>query len=495
MQTKLFAKDVLTVLVLLIALIPMFFIPFQDTSEPRYAEMARIMYSTGDWVTPWFAPGEPFWGKPPLSYWVQAIGMHIFGVNEFAARFPAWLAMFLSLLALRISVARVYGSSVAQWSVLIYASMVLSAINTGAVLTDPYLALGTTLIFSSFLVCMQPSEESQSIRLWAYLGFVGLVIGLLAKGPLTLVLVGVPIAVYLAWHKMRWQQFFKAYPWRNGLILTALLVLPWYIMAEIKTPGFLRYFIWGEHVLRFIEPGWKGDLYGTAHLRPHGTIWLYTLAAVLPWWPLVVFLMLKRVIDGRFKEQVAVLKVMPLKSFVLAFSLVCAAFFTFSSNILWTYLLPSLAAMAVLFAYIIDMKLESHAWLQKASYLALLFPLLTLFMVVVGTVEPNIWRSEKGIVLYAQQTTPNMDLYYYEDRPFSARFYSQERVKLLKKEQLNSELSPVAPYLLAVKKSAVTEFEQPQHLVLEKVFDSKRYQLFKVVPGTGTLKNDKQMAD
>lgn len=490
MQAKFYRKDGLTVLVLLLALIPMMFMPFQDTSEPRYAEMARIMYSTGDWITPWFEPGVPFWGKPSLSYWAQAIGMHIFGVNEFAARFPAWLCMVFSLLALRFSVARVYGTSVAQWSILIYASMVLSAINTGAVLTDPYLALGTTLIFSSFLLCMQPNVQSQSSRIWAYLGFLGLVIGLLAKGPLTLVLVGVPIAVYLAWHKTRWQQFFKVYPWVSGLILTMVLVLPWYIMAEIKTPGFLRYFIWGEHVLRFIEPGWQGDLYGTAHLRPHGTIWLYAMAATLPWWPFVVFLMIKRAMGGHSKEQMTKLRAMPLLSFVLAFSLTCAVFFTFSSNILWTYLLPSLAATAVLFAYIIDMKIDTQLigsnCLIKAPYLAMVFPLLTILLVLVGTVQPNIWRTEKGIVAYAQQS-PTMDLYYYQERPFSARFYSQEGVKLLDESQLNSDLAPSEPYFLAVKKSNVTTFKDKQNLVLKEVFDSKRYQLFKVMPEARTF--------
>ncbi len=48
-------------------------LPFADTTEPRYAEMARIMAETGDWITPWFDIGVPFWGKPPLSFWSQAL--------------------------------------------------------------------------------------------------------------------------------------------------------------------------------------------------------------------------------------------------------------------------------------------------------------------------------------------------------------------------------------------------------------------------------------
>jgi 4-amino-4-deoxy-L-arabinose transferase-like glycosyltransferase len=67
-------------------------IPFMDTTEPRYAEIARIMAQSNDWITPWFNNGVPFWGKPPLSFWAQALSFKLFGVNEFAGRLPSWLA-------------------------------------------------------------------------------------------------------------------------------------------------------------------------------------------------------------------------------------------------------------------------------------------------------------------------------------------------------------------------------------------------------------------
>ena len=44
--------------------------PLMDPTESRYAEIARQMFVLGDWVTPWIAPGVPFWGKPPLSFWM-----------------------------------------------------------------------------------------------------------------------------------------------------------------------------------------------------------------------------------------------------------------------------------------------------------------------------------------------------------------------------------------------------------------------------------------
>ena len=65
-------------------------LPFADTTEPRYAEIARIMAETGDWLTPWFAYGVPFWGQPPLSFWTQAPSFYLLGAPEFARRPPPW---------------------------------------------------------------------------------------------------------------------------------------------------------------------------------------------------------------------------------------------------------------------------------------------------------------------------------------------------------------------------------------------------------------------
>ncbi|MEM9505826.1 MAG: glycosyltransferase, partial [Cyanobacteria bacterium P01_E01_bin.43] len=52
-----------------------------DETEPLFAEAARQMYETGDWVTPYFN-GVTRFDKPPLVYWLMALGFHLFGVNE-----------------------------------------------------------------------------------------------------------------------------------------------------------------------------------------------------------------------------------------------------------------------------------------------------------------------------------------------------------------------------------------------------------------------------
>ena len=48
-----------------------------DMTEARYADIARRMAQSGDWVTPWLDDMRPFWGKPALSFWSTAIGLKL----------------------------------------------------------------------------------------------------------------------------------------------------------------------------------------------------------------------------------------------------------------------------------------------------------------------------------------------------------------------------------------------------------------------------------
>ena len=59
-------------------------LPFIGPDEPRYAEVAREMYLSGDWVTPRLG-GIGWFEKPALTYWLVAVGYRLFGENEFAA--------------------------------------------------------------------------------------------------------------------------------------------------------------------------------------------------------------------------------------------------------------------------------------------------------------------------------------------------------------------------------------------------------------------------
>ncbi len=462
------------ILLLGVPLLAMALLPLADTTEPRYAEIARLMAYKGDWITPWFDQGVPFWGKPPLSFWAQAVAFVWLGVNDFAPRFPSWLVTIFTLWVLYQVAAVWFDRVVAQWTVLVYASCVLVFIMSGAVLTDPYLTLGTTLSMAGVVMAGRKSGV-----FWRYSFFLGLATGLLAKGPLALVLVGGALVPWFCFFPAA-RSAIKGLPWVKGLLLVLVLVLPWYIAAELKTPGFLDYFLVGEHVRRFLDPGWAGDLYGTAHRAAYGTIWFYWLQATFPWGAYAVVVLLLQLASGP-KRRVLFQQLRDERIvYLLGWALCTPAFFTISGNVLWTYVLPAIPAFSMLVALSLARPGRSAAR-HPARFLALLAPLVALVLVFWMQFDPGRLKTEKWLVNYVQQQgEPGLPLYYLDDLPFSARFYSQETAQRITRDALPARLGSGGDFWLAVPKHyppvpGVSD-------IAIKVFESRYFNLLRVTP-------------
>ncbi|MCL2890186.1 MAG: glycosyltransferase family 39 protein, partial [Alphaproteobacteria bacterium] len=236
------------------------FTPLTDTTEARYAEIGRVMAESGNYITP-FVDGVPFWGKPPLSFWTTAISYKIFGVNDFAAHFPHFLFLIGAAALLFFFVRRWRDESTAAITTAVLMTMPVFLYLAGGVMTDPALAFCMMLAMIGFYNAVNNKNiaPERSTGGWGYLFFVGLGLGLLAKGPLIFVLVGLPIFVYVL-AKNKWRNMFRNVPIVTGTLLMLAIALPWYIMAERATPGFLEYFIIGEHFERYVTPNWAGDL-------------------------------------------------------------------------------------------------------------------------------------------------------------------------------------------------------------------------------------------
>jgi 4-amino-4-deoxy-L-arabinose transferase-like glycosyltransferase len=318
--------------------------PFVDTTEPRYAEIARLMAETGDWITPWFEPGVPFWGKPPLSFWAQAASIKIFGLSEFSLRLPAWFATIGIVWLTWCLANHARGAAVARWSTLVLSTMVLTYISAGAVMTDTFLVFGTTLSLVSVWFVLSGRSDY-----WRWWFFMGLAIGLLSKGPLAVVLTVIPLVLWAAIFRQRLQPL-KKLPWLLGSLLTLAIAVPWYVLAELKTPGFLNYFIIGEHFSRFLDPGWAGDLYGSAHDRPKGMIWIFWLWASFPWGIIGLVGFGLAAARGKTKDIFTGAVQDASTLYLLFCAITPMLFFTLAGNTLWTYILPSLPFSAILIA-------------------------------------------------------------------------------------------------------------------------------------------------
>lgn len=403
--------------------------PLMDNTEARYAEVAREMLTSGNWITPQLQ-GVKFWSKPPLSIWMMAAAMSLFGTNEFAARLsPFCLSLMVVWLAYSLAL-RQRGHDYALMAAAVLVSSVLFFISSGAVMTDSALILGTTLSMAAFWRAV----NGRGIRsfIWSYLFFLGLAIGLLAKGPVGAVLTFFPIGSWVLWKKKRCKILWSRIPWVSGLLLTAALTLPWYLAAEAHTPGFLDYFLIGEHWRRFIQPGWAGDLYGSAHSQPRGMIWLFWIVAAFPWSAVLLGFWV-RISAKRPRILSFFQKADDWTIYLFLWAVSPILFFTFAGNILWTYVLPGLPAFALLLAQEWFPASLTHTgespvcrrWSVVRSAAGLSTPLI-FGLLILSCSFIYVKNSQKYLVYRYLDLRPNVTskLIYMYDLPYSAVFYS-----------------------------------------------------------------------
>lgn len=420
-----FVKALFSLLFMLISrMIAMWLIPLNDVTEARYGEIARKMLETGNWVTPLHDYGVPFWAKPPLSTWLSALSMQFFGVNEFAVRLPA-LLLSIGILWLIWGVAKKQSGSVVAWaSTVILASALYFYLDAGTVMTDPALIFCTTLALISFWRAMTHGQKT-----WSYVFFISLGLGLLAKGPVAIVLVGLPLFFWVLFTN-QWVNLWVKLPWITGSCLTLLIALPWYLLAEQRTPGFLQYFIVGEHLQRFLTPGWTGDKYGMAHDEHWGMVWVYAIAGIFPWCLLIsswfirnwknIPTLCRNDYDGWL-------------FYLFLCMMVPLFFFTFSSNIIYTYVFPSLPAFALFFAEIWNRSTESLMQSRLIIPMSLVCGVVVLIVTLGFITKPEtLAKTQKFMVTNWQQQKPRVgtSLAYWNDKTeFSAQFYASGKVK------------------------------------------------------------------
>jgi 4-amino-4-deoxy-L-arabinose transferase-like glycosyltransferase len=404
-------------------LVAMYLVPLNDKPEARYGEIARIMLETGNWVTPMHYYGEPFWAKPPLSTWLSALSMKLFGVNELAARLPS-LLLSVGVLSMIWNVARKRsGPVVALLATVVLAGSLFFFEDAGRVMTDPSLLFSTTLIIVAFWQAIVHHS-----RLWGYLFFVGLGLGLLAKGPVALALTGLPLLIWV-WRQKQWGALWQRLPWATGALLTLAMAVPWYVLAELRTPGFLNYFIVGEHISRFLEPGWTGDKYGDAHVAPYGMIWLYALIGTAPWSiaGLVWLARHAKAVPALCKDDDGWV------GYLLFCTIVPLLFFTFAGNVIYTYVYPSLPTFALLFAELARRARLTPRAQARLVYCATLSGFVFLFLTAAFVYRPErVARSQNRVVTVyrTQSRSADSNLVYWAHKiDYSAKFYSSGKAR------------------------------------------------------------------
>jgi len=444
-------------------------LPLTDPSEGRYSDIAKSMVDTSDFITPmlWMR-GEhiPYMGKPPLGFWAMAAAIKLFGVNAFAARLPAGISGLLLLLLMWLILQRHLGREQATASVLITASSLAYFIFSGAALVDMILTLfasGALFAYFAFL-------REQTIQLkqrYSLLVFLLLGLGFLVKGPVVLVYFGLPAFLWTLLNK-QWNGL-KQHRWFTGVGIFLLVTVPWFVLAEQATPGFLRYFFIHENFLRFVSPQY-GDLYGAGRTLPYGSALLLIVLSTLPWPVLLFYKMLRspsrnaatpgtidRLFRGVWHYLAATSKAKNSTGLFFLGVVSLTLFWSFARQLLVYYLLPLLPLFAVWCAGELQCLQFSLRAIAVTAVLSMLVFCILIFFTGQVLVQK---RSTQAVITYARTLLPaaaTKGLYFVRKIPNTAYFYGPGIIiphpdELPASGVANALLSNHPPVFIALKK-------------------------------------------
>lgn len=181
------------------------FIPFLgqvhlfDWDEVNFAECAREMLVSKNYLRVQI-DFQPFWEKPPLFIWMQALCMKIFGIGEFAARLPNAIMGIVTLCTLFHVGKKVVNERMAWWWVMLYAASWLPAFYFKTAIIDP------TFNYFIFLSFYQIYLVRHGTRKWGHALLSGMFLGLavLTKGPVAILVALLALFVYLIVNKGLW---------------------------------------------------------------------------------------------------------------------------------------------------------------------------------------------------------------------------------------------------------------------------------------------------
>lgn len=315
-------------------------LPLLGKDEPRYVEVARDMWTRGDWVTPTLG-GQTWFEKPALLYWLVMASFHLFGVSEWSARLGPALCGLATIGLVYWMARRVEQNSrdeahgLALWSGAAMASSVGLIAFSHTATFDIVLTATITLALACFFVAELEDETRK--RRWLLAGMWAAVgLSLLAKGLVGIVLPGGVILLYFAMRR----------DWRGlsrlkvlwGLPLALAVAALWYgpVIAQ-HGQAFINEFFVQHHFARYTSNKYR-------HAQPV-YYYLPTIALFALPWTAFVLSSLREIKPSTWRGDDVQSK---LRVFALAWLIVPIAFFSLSGSKLPGYVLPALPGAIVI---------------------------------------------------------------------------------------------------------------------------------------------------
>ena len=328
------------------------------SDEGRYAEIAREMLVTGDWVTPRYN-GYKYFEKPPLPAWATAAPVQVFGIGDWQARLWTALTGFLTILAIGFTGSRLYNARAGWLAAVVLASSPMWIISGHFNSLDMGLSAFLVAALCSLLLA-QHSQSKTGCRNWMWVCWIFMALATLSKG---LIGAAIPAMVFIAYSISAWDwKIWTRLRLFSGTMIFLAITAPWFVLVALRNPEFLEFFFIHEHLQRFTQD---------AHSRT-GPIYYFVpllFIGLLPW-----VLQIPGSILQAWNER--------RREFSSGWLLVCwsvmiFAFFSVSHSKLPGYIIPIFPALALLIGKRLDqllghMNTMSFTWKLQTLGFAIL---------------------------------------------------------------------------------------------------------------------------
>ncbi len=331
------------------------------SDEGRYAEIAREMLFTGDWITPRYN-GYKYFEKPPLQAWATAAAFQAFGIGDWQARLWTALTGFLTILLVGFTGARIFNARAGWLAAVVLASSPMWIISGHFNSLDMGLSSFLVAALCSLLLA-QTSHNKNNCRNWMWACWIFMALATLSKGVIG---AAIPAMVFIAYSISTWDwKIWTRLRLFSGTILFLAITAPWFVLVAQRNPEFLEFFFIHEHLQRFTQDD---------HSRT-GPIYYFVpllLIGLLPW-----FLQVPGAIAQAWSER--------RREFSAGWLLVCwfaviFTFFSMSHSKLPGYIIPVFPALALIIGNRLD-RLLGHT-----NTMALPWKLQTLCFAILGCV-------------------------------------------------------------------------------------------------------------
>ena len=171
-----------------------------DWDEINFAEAAREMIVTGNYSLV-LINYEPFWEKPPLFFWLQALCMNLFGINEFSARLPNAIAGALTGITLYSIGRKNFSNSFGWLWAMVYCSALLPILYFKSGIIDPWFNL--FIFYGTYATWKAIYNSDGKHLLWSLIAGASIGLGIMTKGPVALLVILMVFGVFYLWKRFK----------------------------------------------------------------------------------------------------------------------------------------------------------------------------------------------------------------------------------------------------------------------------------------------------